>query len=136
MQQKIPKETRSYLIRELKDYKDNLKYLEELRMDIIEESPKIDLGTPSSPNKGNEGQTAKVYRLITNMQIKRLSEMCKHINNVLSILDDIKYEFYIRCFEKKQSKVTICLEMPISEETYYRYKKYIVNALAEELGFI
>lgn len=66
MDKKISIEVRRYLERELKDYKDNKNIIEELRLDIIEECPKITLGVPGSPNKGNEGQTTKVYNLITN----------------------------------------------------------------------
>lgn len=133
---KISIEVRRYLERELKDYKDNKAYIEELRLDIIEASPKIDLGAPSNPNKGNEGQTEKVYKLMTNTIIKRLENICYHIEKVLSELDDNKYEFYVRCYEKRQSKVKICMEMPITERSYDRYKNKIIYSLAEELGFI
>lgn len=136
MDRKLSKEVKNYLIRELKDYKDNKKTIEEVRLDIIESSPNIVLGTPSSPNKGNEGQTRKVYELMTNGMIKRLENMCYHIEKVLSELDGTRYEFYVRCFEKRQSKVKICMEMPITERSYERYKKKIVYLLAEELGYI
>ncbi len=136
MDKKISKEVRRYLERELKDYRENKELIKELRLDIIDSSPNITLGVPGSPNKGNEGQTSKVYELITNNMINRLQTICRKIENVLSELDDIRYEFYIRCFEKRQSKVKICMEMPIAEKTYYRYKKYIINKLAEELGYI
>ena len=136
MDRKLSKEVKNYLIRELKDYKDNKKTIEEVRLDIIESSPNIVLGTPSSPNKGNEGQTRKVYELMTNGIIKRLENMCYHIEKVLSELDGTKYEFYVRCFEKRQSKVKICMETHISEKTYYRYRNYVIYNLAEELGFL
>ena len=136
MNKELSNEVKKYLERELKDYKYNKKKINELRLDIIEESPKVDLGVPSSPNRGSEGQTNKVHRLMTNTIIRRLEDMCYHIEKVLNELDDNKYEFYTRCFEKRQSKVKICMEMPIAEKTYYRYKDKIVYSLAEELGFI
>lgn len=136
MDRKLSKEVKNYLIRELKDYKDNKKIIEELRMDIIEASPQISLGVPSSPNKGNESQTSKVYKLMTNIKINRLENICYHIEKILSELDGVKYDFYVRCFEKRHSKVKICMETNISEKTYYRYWNCIIYNLAEELGFL
>lgn len=136
MDNKISIEVRRYLERELRDYKENLKLIEELRDDIILASPIIDLGAPSSPNKGNEAQTSKVYKLITDKQINRLKHICEAIEKVLKRLNNNQYEFYTRYFEKRQSKVKICMEMPISERTHERYKKRIVYYLAEELGYL
>lgn len=132
----ISNELKRYLERELKDYTNNKRDLEILKLDIIEESPKIDLGVPSSPNKGNECQTSKVYRIMTDRQIKRIENMCYHIERILSMLNDAQYEFYVRYFEKGQSKVKICIEMPISEATFHRYKNKIIILLARELDFI
>ena len=136
MEKTLSIETRRYLERELKDYKENKKMIEELRNDIIEASPKITLGVPRGSNKGNENITNKVYKLMSNNQISRLEHIFNKIEKVLEKLNDTQYEFYIRYFEKGQSKVKICLEMPISERTHERYKKRIIYYLAEELGFL
>ncbi len=136
MAKKLSKELKRYLESELRDYKDNKKKIEELRNDIIEESPNMTLGTPPSKNKGNEVQTVKVHKLMTNTQINRLTTMCTAIENALSRLNDTQYEFYIRCFEKGQSKVKICIEMPIGEATFHRYKNKIICLLAENLGYV
>ncbi len=136
MDKKISIEVRRYLERELRDYKDNLKLIEELRSDIIEASPAVDLGTPGNQNKGNEAQTNKVYKLITDKQINRFKSICEAIERMLKRLNENQYEFYIRCFEKRQSKVRICMEMPISEPTFHRYKNRIIYYLAEELGYL
>lgn len=136
MDRKLSKEVKRYLEKEIRDYKDNRETVEELRLDIIEASPKITLGVPGSPNKGNEGQTAKVHELITNNMIKRLLTMCKKINKVLEGLNGAQYELYVRHFEKGESKTKVCLEMHIGEATFHRYKNKIIYGLAEELGFI
>ena len=136
MEIKLSKEVRNYLCRELKDYKENKAYIEELRMDIIESSPNIEPGVPGSPNKGNEGQTSKVYILMNNNQINRLQRICNKITKVLEGLDGNQYELYIRHFEKGQSKTKVCIEMHIGEATFHRYKNKIIYGLAEELGFI
>ena len=132
---KLNKEVKRYLIRELKDYYDNKKIIEELRQDIIDESPKITLGVPKGKNR-SESMTNKVYKLMTNNKINRLEKMCYKISKVLEGLNDIEYQFFIRCFEKNQSKVKICIEMSISESTFHRYKNKIIYSLAEELGFL
>lgn len=136
MDKKINIEVRKYLERELKDYKKNKVSIEELRLDIIDSSPKITLGVPGSPNKGNEGQTSKVYELMTNNMIKRLQTMCKKINKVLEGLNEEQHELYVRHFENGESKTKVCIEMHIGEATFYRYKNKIIYGLAEELGFI
>lgn len=136
METEISKEVKRYLERELKDYKNNKKIIEELRNNIIDSSNSITLGVPRNPNQGNEVQTQKVYELMTNTRITRLENICYHIEKVIENLDIQKYEFYIKCFEKEHNKIKICMDMPISEKTYYRYKNYIIEKLAEELGFI
>ena len=90
---------------------------------------------PKSQGRG-ETQTEKVYKLSTNAQIKRLESICNAIHKVLNGLNDNQYAFYVLYFEKGLSKIKVCMEMPISESTYDRYKKKIVYKLAEELGFI
>ena len=77
---------------------------------------------PGSPNKGNEGQTTKVYNLITNKMITRLQAMCKKIHKVLEGLSGEQYELYVRHFEKGESKTKVCIEMHIGEATFHRYK--------------
>ncbi len=136
MEIKLKTEVKKYLERELRDYKDNKKLIEELRLDIIEGSPSITLGVPGNPNKGNECQTKKVNDLITNNQINRLENMCKKISKVLDGLDGAQHELYNRHFEKGESKTKICIEMHIGEATFHRYKNKIIYGLAEELGYI
>lgn len=136
MNNKLRIEVKRYLCRELKDYRENLKKLDELRADIIESSPNIDLGVPSSPNRGNEGQTAKVHELMTNKVITRLLEVCKRISKVLETLNDEEYEVYVRHFENEENATKICYEMHISESTFYRDKNKIIDRLAEEMGYL
>lgn len=90
---------------------------------------------PKSQGRG-ETQTEKVYKLNTNVKIKRLEKLCYSIQKVLNGLNDNQYRFYIMCFEKGYSKVKICVDMPIGEATYHRYKNRIIYALADELGFV
>ena len=90
---------------------------------------------PKSQNR-SENLTDRVYKLNTNAQIKRLEELCLSTQKVLNGLNDSQYKFYVMYFEKGYSKIKVCMEMPISESTYDRYKKRIVYKLAEELGFL
>ena len=136
MEKKLSKEVRRYLERELRDYEENKKYIEELRLDIIESSPKTSLGMPGNPNKGNENQTNKVYDLINNSVLKRLQNICDKINKVLQGLTGDQYELYVRHFKKGESKTKVCLEMHIGEATFHRYKNKIIYGLAKELGFV
>ena len=136
MEKKLSVEVRRYLERELRDYRDNREYIEELRLDIIESSPKVDLGVPGNPNKGNEGQTAKVQALINSTVIKRLQNICNKIYKVLQGLNGEQYELYVRHFEKGESKTKVCLEMHIGEATFHRYKNKIIYGLAKEIGYM
>lgn len=136
MNEKLDIAIRRYLERELRDYEKNKAYIEELRLDIIEASPSPELGMPSSPNRGNEQQTSKVDKLINNNQINRLERVTKSIYKVLEGLNEEQYNFYVRYFQRGHGKCKVCLDMPISERTFERYKRRVVYALARELGYL
>lgn len=136
MEEKISKYLKNYLEQELRDYDKNKKYLEELRMDIIDSSPSPELGMPGNPNRGNEGQTEKVFKLISNNRINRLERIINAIHKTLEGLNEEQYKFYIRYFQKGQSRTKVCIELPIGEATFHRYKNRIIYALAKELGYL
>lgn len=55
MEERLDRRVKKYLEKELYDYDKNLKALEELREEIIESSPRLELGMPKSPNKRSRG---------------------------------------------------------------------------------
>ena len=134
--EKLSNEVKRYLERELKDYEENKKYIEELRLDIIESSPSSDLGMPKSPNRGNEQQTNKLSRLENSKVINRLEKITRSIYKVLEELDDNHYNLYVMHFQKGYNRTKTCYDMPISESTFNRYKNKILKDLAQKLGFL
>jgi RinA family phage transcriptional activator len=127
---------KKYLEKELFDYSKNRKKLEEIRSDIIDSSPTSDLGMPRSPNRAKEQLTNKVHRLMSNASIIRLEETINAIDRVVKRLNSPQKELYDRYYRHRQNKVCICIDMYISERTFYNYKDKIVDELAKELGYL
>lgn len=142
MEDKLDDKIKKYLEFELLHYSDYKKELEELKLDIIESSPNFDVGMPSSPNKGNEGQTSKVFKIMTTPAIIRLNTIISVIDTVVSRLSPQHKEFYDKYFIKynkcnqESKKIKICMEMFIEERSFRRYKNRIINELARELGYL
>jgi RinA family phage transcriptional activator len=135
MEEKLSFEIKRYLEKELRDYQKNKKELEELRLNIMEESPSKELGMPSSPNRGQEQLTPKVYKLMTNVRLKKLAETVDAIDRVIVGLDDSQLAFFDMYYKRGFGRYKVCMNMPLSEATYFRYKNKIIDSLAEKLGY-
>jgi len=136
MNKKLTKEIKNYLEKELRDYTENEELIKELELDIIESSPTSDPGMPGSPNRGNEQQTSKVSELMSNKMIHRLKYTVEAIKKVLKGLNETQKDFYKLYFENGYFKTKVCMDMPIGEATFHRYKNRIIYALAQELGYL
>lgn len=142
MEEQLDDKIKKYLEYELLHYAESKKLIEELRGDIIDSSPSPDLGMPGSPNRGNEGQTQKVYKLLSNTAINRLERICGAIDNVVTRLIPVHKEFYDRYYIKynkenaETKRIKICMDMFIEERTYRKYKNRILKDLARELGYL
>lgn len=133
---KLDIKLKNYLENELSNYGYSKKQIEEIREDIIAESNYIEYGMPKTKNYNYESQTEKVYKLLTDKRIKRLTEITKAIEKVLNGLSEYEYKFYEEYYKKGNNRIRCIYNLGISERTFSNYRSKIVLRLAEELGYI
>lgn len=136
---KMDKKTYNFVDGELRDYKSNIKKLEALELDIIEER-----GTSDGQPRGNQTSNpteAKTSKLMTTRRLLVLHEHIDAIKSVYERLSDEYKDFFNVNYtppykEKKAHMIKVCSEVAISEREYYRRRDRIVYAVAAELGLI
>ena len=135
---RINKKIYNYIDYELSNYKFYEKKINEIRNNIIQESPPPADGQPKGKNHISNPTLDKVIELSTPLAIQRMEYNKKCIERALNKLD----EYHIKFFEKNyketdgNNKIKVCNEIPISERTYYRLKGKIIEYVAREMGMI
>lgn len=136
----LEKEVYNFIEKELRDYKDNLKKLEELELEIVEAS-----GTSDGQPRGNQMSNpteAKTIKLMTTKRLLKLHENVDAIKNVYDRLNQEYKEFFDANYTKpilydKQSQIQkVCEATSISDREYYRRRDKIVYAVATKMGYI
>jgi RinA family phage transcriptional activator len=121
---------------ELYCYHESKKQLELLREEIIESTPSQEISVKSSP--GDPTQT-KAIKLVNNREIIEMERRLKAIDKAIEILktnnESRKYELLkMKYFERRYTDVGICMELGISERTFYRWRREIIELIANFLG--
>lgn len=126
-----------YIEKELYDYEDTKKLIEDIQSDIANDSGLNYEGEKTGKtNKTSNPTENKAIKLMCNKQLN------KAINTVAAIekarlklneedlrLFDLKY---VQCIHWKR---IISSHMPMSESTYHRRRNRIVSLVGQELGF-
>lgn len=121
---------------ELYCYEESKRQLELLREEIIESTPSQEISVKSSP--GDPTQT-KAIKLVNNREIIEMERRLKAIDKAIEILktnnEPRKYELLkMKYFERKYTDIGICMELGISERTFYRWRREIIELIANFLG--
>ena len=121
---------------ELYCYEESKEQLELLREDIIESTPIQEVNVKTSP--GDPTQT-KAIKLVNNREIIEMERRLKAIDKAIEVLktsnEPRKYELlHMKYFERRYTDVGICMELGISERTFYRWRREIIELIANFLG--
>ncbi|GMG96835.1 DUF1492 domain-containing protein [Tepidimicrobium xylanilyticum] len=121
---------------ELYCYHESKKQLELLREEIIESTPQQEVSVKSGP--GDPTQT-KAIKLVNNREIIEMERRLKAIDKAIEVLktsnESRKYELLkMKYFERRYTDVGICMELGISERTFYRWRREIIELIANFLG--
>lgn len=136
MKGRIEKSNIKMIEAELYCYYESKKQLELLREEIIESTPSQEISVKSSP--GDPTQT-KAIKLVNNREIIEMERRLKAIDKAIEILktnnESRKYELLkMKYFERRYTDVGICMELGISERTFYRWRREIIELIANFLG--
>ena len=132
---RINKRVYNYIDYELSNYKFYEKNIENIRKDILVASPPPPDGQPRG-NKTSDPTADKVIQLNTPMAIYRMEYNKDCIERALKKLDIYHNQFFEKNYKDNDDKIKICNEWPMSERTYYRMKKRIIEYVGKEMGLI
>ena len=121
---------------ELYCYEESKRQLELLREEIIESTPIQEVNVKTSP--GDPTQT-KVIKLVNSREIIEMERRLKAIDKAIEILktsnEPKKYQLlHMKYFERRYTDTGICMELGISERTFYRWRREIIELIANFLG--
>ncbi len=136
---KIPGAVFKYVEYELYHLQDTKKELKELKKELSEEQLGNMIYDSFSSNKSNRlgsGVENSAINILQNKVAIRASKTIDNIERALNKLSEEKMELYRKKYIQDEPWQQIVEEMPISERTYFRYRKEIVKKVAEEMGLI
>ena len=118
---------------ELYNYDDTVKRLELLKEQIIEsgvtgENVRVQTGRISNPT------LAKAIDLLTNTEVQYLSWVVRAVNTALLLLDEDHNEIYVHRYRQKKNWRQTLSEMYISQDTYFKKRRELIQMVAVQLG--
>ena len=123
-----------YVEYELYNYDDTKKELERCREEILESSPappevnvQSGLGDPT---------VRKVEKLLTTTYIARAEQTIKAIEKSLDMLTDVHRKLFKLKYQDGLPWQEVCLEMDISDRTYFRWRRELVAMVGQQLGLL
>ncbi len=131
---KLPKEILAHIEFELSHYAHYKEILEYERNKILEDMPSMNIAFSKNKNFSNPTEK-KAFMLLTSMTIMSLERSVHIIERTISCLDDLhKKVFEMYYLDGKKDINLITLKLSLSRETFYRYRKRIIEAYAYESG--
>lgn len=130
MKYKLPQELKKRMMRELYQYWDNVKKLDRITKEIIEESASSD-GQPKSNRKSDPTQQ-KALKLMSTRSIQLLNERILYVTRVINRLKPFERDVFNLIFKEKCDWVYCETQKGISKTTYYNILNKSIYFLAEE----
>lgn len=131
----LDKKVYKYIDYELQHYEDNKKELEKLRDEILEASPLPSDGQPRGNSTGNPTEQ-KAIKLLSSVALLKIEKTINSIDKVYEQLNDDYKKFFDWNYKKRAGVVKTCIEINISERTYYNMRDKIVYNVGAEMGLI
>jgi RinA family phage transcriptional activator len=132
----IKHELLKYIEAEIRDYHRTRAALEELRGDILDESPPPPDGMPKGSRVSNPTLN-RTQRLLTCRQVQYYSRVLSALSIVLDNLPPEKYKLVKLTYWTQPQTLTptgIAMKLNCGRNTFYRWRREICEAVARELG--
>lgn len=136
----IRKATFKHVEAELYDYPNAKKQIERLRQEIMYGSSadeNVGAGKNSFRSPGRPTELIAT-RLVTDKRLRNLEEIVDAVESVYNFLDDNQKKLVEMRYwngRNNRSWERIAIELDVSERTVYNYRKMIVTAIAEKIGW-
>lgn len=135
MPKKLDSRVFKYIEFELYNYDETRIQLQELRNDILDSSSAYIVSTHNDSHV-SDPTASKAIALVSSVAIARMERVLRAIDRALSRLHDEHRMLFDLKYRKKLSVQQICLQMPTTRQSYYRYRDAVVRMVACELGLI
>lgn len=130
--------TRRHIENLLRSYKEMYKEYEELRQDILNESPLPPDGMPRG-GETSDPTHGKVVRLMSNPRLRNMEVTIRAISNVMACLPPEKVRLIELKYWARPQILTdegIAIELNCGVATVYRWTNRVIEDVAYELGYV
>lgn len=123
-----------YIEAELYDYHETIKEIALLKEEILEGNSHAEASGGKGTRK-SDPTANKVTRLLMHRRLKRLEEVTTAIGRVYDYLPREKQKLIeLKYWDKRYSNAGVAHELHVGEMTFYRWRRQIIEAIAQELG--
>ena len=130
---RLSKNTFKYVEQEIRQYKNNLKELNRLKNEIIQEAPEKQNGRSSGLG---DSTAAKAVKLSMNRKISELEKNQKAIETIYHRLCQDKQSVMKEYWQSRYTNAGLSYKLGVDERTIRRWKQYIVYCVAAELNYL
>ena len=130
---RLSKNTFKYVEQEIRQYKNNLKELNRLKNEIIQEAPDKQNGRSSGLG---DSTAAKAVKLSMNRKISELEKSQKAIETIYHRLCQDKQSVMEEYWQSRYTNAGLAYKLGVDERTIRRWKQHIVYLVAAELNYL
>ena len=130
---RLSKNTFKYVEQEIRQYKNNLKEMNRLKNDIIQEAPEKQNGRSSGLS---DSTAAKAVKLSMNRKISELEKSQKAIETIYHRLCPDKQSVMEEYWQSRYTNAGLAYKLGVDERTIRRWKQHIVYLVAAELNYL
>ena len=130
---RLSKNTFKYVEQEIRQYKNNLKELNQLKNDIIQETTEKQNGRSSGLG---DSTAAKAVKLSMNRKISELEKNQKAIETIYHRLCQDKQSVMEEYWQSRYTNAGLAYKLGVDERTIRRWKQQIVYLVAAELNYL
>ena len=130
---RLSKNTFKYVEQEIRQYKNNLKELNRLKNEIIQEAPEKQNGRSSGLG---DSTAAKAVKLSMDRKISELEKNQKAIETIYHRLCQDKQSVMEEYWQSRYTNAGLAYKLGLDERTIRRWKQHIVYLVAAELNYL
>lgn len=129
---KLPRAVFRYIEHELYNYDNTLNEIQRIRDEIIDALPVRE----TIPDAGyiSDPTAKKATKLVTNTALVRMTRTVAAIDKALSRLPENHRALFNMKYRQDLPWQQVCVEMSVSERSYFRMRRELVEMVALELG--
>ena len=131
--QRLSKNTFKYVEQEIRQYKNNLKELNRLKNEIIQETSEKQNGRSSGLG---DSTATKAVKLSMNRKISELEKSRKAIETIYQRLCQDKQSVMEEYWQSRYTNAGLAYKLGVDERTIRRWKQHIVYLVAAELNYL